>query len=628
MGQVQERLGTYRQLLAALLRSQALSAGDIEAAYRQITELAAQVLDVERASVWRLDSLNELRCWDLYERTPHAHSNGQVIFRADAPGYFTAIAEERAIVADDAHIDPRTAEFSRTYLGPLGIGAMLDAPIWAGGRLVGVVCHEHVGGPRRWELDEGLLAATVADFVARVIEAADRLREERALGQYRHHIQELVALRDKQREQLGAVLEREARGWQAARDEQRQTDSTHRFFDGSPVPMVIMRLRDREVRLVNQRGAELFDGGAFDIRAPDFYVDTADGLTFFDELRRARRVDGFVAQLRTRNGRSFWALMSAVRMAYEGDDCILIAFSDVTAQKLAEAAVRESAQSLRTLFAAAPVPLILTHSEDRIVVLANERAADLFEIRLSEIVGERTPGYFVSQEERNAIVQRLLRDGHVEEAAVRMQTRSGRQFWGSLSARVVDFEGERCFLVGLHDVTPQKELEAQLRELATRDPLTGLYNRRHFMELAEHEIVRVGRTQTPLAVCMFDADHFKRINDEYGHAAGDRVLVALARAASSMLRSVDVLGRVGGEEFYALLPDATIVDAANVAERIRCAVHEVAVTADNGAVIRPKVSIGVTGLRPGEHLESLLRRADDALYDAKQQGRDRTVVVE
>jgi diguanylate cyclase (GGDEF)-like protein len=182
--------------------------------------------------------------------------------------------------------------------------------------------------------------------------------------------------------------------------------------------------------------------------------------------------------------------------------------------------------------------------------------------------------------------------------------------------------------VGLHDVTPQKELEAQLRELATRDPLTGLYNRRHFMELAEHEIVRVGRTQTPLALCMFDADQFKRINDEHGHAAGDRVLIALARAASSMLRSVDVLGRVGGEEFYALLPDATVANAANVAERIRCAVHEVAVTADSGAVIHPKVSIGVTGFRPGEHLESLLRRADDALYDAKQQGRDRTVVVE
>lgn len=627
---VYERLRHYRQLLASLLRSDALSTGGIETAYRQITELAAQVLDVERASIWRLESMSELYCWDLFERTAHVHSSGQVIRERDAPRYFAAIAEERCVAAHDAHGDPRTSAFAEGYLQPHGIGAMVDAPIWVAGRVVGVVCHEHVGGQRHWEFDEELLAATIADFVARVIEAADRLRAENAVGQYRHHIQTLVDLRNEQRDQLSLVLEREAAGWEAASREEREIEATRRVFDASPVPMAIVRLSDGAVRCVNQRAAGLFEvaDGALDLFAPEFYVDLADRRALLDELRTAGRVAGSVVQLRTRKSRPFWALTSAVRMPYEGDACLLVAFSDVTAQKLAEIAVRDSAQTLRKLFAAAPVPLILSHIEDRAVVLANQRAADLFEVPLSQVVGQRPPDYYVDQTHRDAIVQKLQRDGHVEEPAVRLQTRSGKQFWAMLSARVLDFEGEPCFLVGVHDVTPQKELEEQLRDLATRDPLTALYNRRHFMELAQREVDRIGRTNTPLALCMLDADHFKRINDVHGHAAGDRVLIALARAAGGILRSVDLLARVGGEEFYALLPEATAASAAGVAERIRCAVHEVVVTADSGALIHPRVSIGVTALRTGEDLESLMRRADDALYRAKQEGRDRTVVVD
>jgi diguanylate cyclase (GGDEF)-like protein/PAS domain S-box-containing protein len=627
---VEERLRSYRQMLAGLLRSEALSSGDIEAAHRQITELAAQLLDVERASVWRLESPKQIRCRDLYERTSDSHSSGHVVHEREVPAYFAALAEERCLAVHDAHRDPRTSGFAEGYLRPLGIGAMLDAPIWVAGRMVGVVCHEHVGGVREWGFDEELLAATVADFVARVIEAADRLRAERALGQHRQHIQVLVGLRGKQREQLKVVLEREATGWHAAQKEHRELEEARRVFDASPVPMVVTRLRDAEVRYVNQRAKDLFEvtTDVIDMRGSEFYVDPAEREAFLAELRGAGRADGFVAQLRTHKGRPFWALMSAVRMPYQGEECLMIAFSDVTAQKLAELAVRQSAQNLRTLFAAAPVPLILSRVEDQTVVLANQRAADLFEVELSQVVGESTPNYYVDHEQRQAVVEKLMRDGRAEEPAVRLRTRSGREFWASLSARVLDFEGKSCFLVGVHDVTPQKELEEQLRDLATRDALTGVYNRRHFLELARREVERVPRTHTPLALCMLDADHFKRINDAYGHAAGDRVLVELARAAGSVLRRVDVFARFGGEEFLALLPGTTATDAAGVAERIHAAVRDVAVSAEDGSPIRPTVSIGVTALRLADDLESLLRRVDDALYRAKQEGRNRTAVVE
>jgi diguanylate cyclase (GGDEF)-like protein/PAS domain S-box-containing protein len=618
--QVQERLRSYRQLLARLLRSDALSTGDIDGAYRQVTELAVQLLDVERASVWRLDATNRrLRCYDLFERQKAEHSSGQVIEASHVPAYFAAIAEERCLAAQDAHEDPRTSAFSKTYLQPLGIGAMLDAPIWVGGRVVGVVCHEHVGGPRRWEFEEELLAGTVADFVARVIEAADRLRAERVLGQYRKHVQELVGLRGRQLERLNGVLRREAR----------ELEEVRRIVDASPVPMVLTRLHDGEVRYVNERAAELFEmpGDAMiGKRAPDFYADSLDRAAFIEELHRERRVDGFVAELKTQSGHVFWALMSAVCVPYQGDECFMVGFSDVTAQKLAEFAVRQGAHSLRTLFAAAPVALVLSRVSDKAVLLANQRAADLFEVPLEQVVGEMTPDYYVEPSERDDIVRRLLSDGHVEVPAVRMRTRTGKEFWATLTGRALEFEGEKCLLVGAHDVTAQKQHEEQLRELATRDALTGLWNRRYFMELAEREVMRVARAAGKLALCTLDADHFKRINDAHGHAAGDRALVAIARAAESALRASDVLARVGGEEFQVLLPDTDATGAEAVAERMRQAIAAVCVSSESGAVIRPKVSIGVTVYCPDDDLTAMLRRADDALYRAKQQGRNQTAV--
>ncbi|HMJ13456.1 MAG TPA: diguanylate cyclase [Polyangiaceae bacterium] len=625
--QVQQRLRSYRQLLARLLRSEALSTGDIETAYRQVTELAVQLLDVERASVWRLNPTNrKLRCFDLFERSKDAHSEGQVISAKQVPAYFEAIGDERCLAAHDAHLDPRTAGFSNTYLRPLGIGALLDAPIWVSGRVVGVVCHEHVGEARHWEFEEELLAGTVADFVARVLEAADRLRAERVLGQYRQHVQELVGLRGRQVERLNVVLQREVSELHALRDHERELEETRRVFDASPVPMVLTRLADAEVRYVNARAAELFEYSVHEMigkRAPDFYTSSADRAAFVAELRGSGRVDGFVAELRTRSGRPFWALMSAVCLAYEGDECFMVGFSDVTAQKLAEFAVTQGAQSLRALFAAAPVALVLSRLSDKTVVLANQRAADLFEVPLSQVVGEKTPDYYVDPAERDEIVARLVRDGHIEQGATRMRTRTGREFWATISGRVLEFESEMCVLVGAHDVTAQKELEEQLRELATRDALTGLWNRRHFMELAGREVKRVSRARAALALCILDADQFKRINDMHGHPAGDRVLVALARAAESVLRSSDVLARVGGEEFHVLLPDTDAAGAAGVAERIREAIANVSVRSENGAAIRPTVSIGVTVYRRGDDLQALLHRADAALYRAKEQGRNR-----
>jgi diguanylate cyclase (GGDEF)-like protein len=167
----------------------------------------------------------------------------------------------------------------------------------------------------------------------------------------------------------------------------------------------------------------------------------------------------------------------------------------------------------------------------------------------------------------------------------------------------------------------------RLQRLAALDPLTGVYNRRFGMARLVEEFGRALRTETPLGVVMFDIDHFKSVNDVYGHRTGDRVLIAVTRAAKQVLREGDVLTRYGGEEFLVILPGASTDDSAQIAERIRRIVSETTIAADDRTVT-VSVSAGVTG-HPRDHVdnvETLIEHADAALYRAKAAGRDRVVV--
>jgi diguanylate cyclase (GGDEF)-like protein len=176
-------------------------------------------------------------------------------------------------------------------------------------------------------------------------------------------------------------------------------------------------------------------------------------------------------------------------------------------------------------------------------------------------------------------------------------------------------------------VMQREDAEAELRRLAMFDPLTGTLNRRAFMELAEREIGRMRRTGQPLAVVMLDLDHFKAVNDAYGHQAGDRVLADFAGRAAGCLRATDVLGRYGGEEFCAMLSGTSHADAMAIAERVRASVLAAPL---GGLAQAVTVSIGVASFdgASAPALEYLIGRADSALYAAKGLGRNRVVGIE
>ncbi len=182
-------------------------------------------------------------------------------------------------------------------------------------------------------------------------------------------------------------------------------------------------------------------------------------------------------------------------------------------------------------------------------------------------------------------------------------------------------------LWSFRDVTDRKKAEDKLRHMATTDDLTGLGNRRHFMQAAEYEAERSLRYKQVFSLLMLDIDHFKRVNDAYGHAVGDEALKHLAVVIKKLLRRVEIPGRLGGEEFGIILPNTGRAEALIVAERLRSYIENNPVRVGEN-VIFFTVSIGLTDNSTGEkNVDEMLKDADKALYEAKAASRNRIVAV-
>ena len=218
----------------------------------------------------------------------------------------------------------------------------------------------------------------------------------------------------------------------------------------------------------------------------------------------------------------------------------------------------------------------------------------------------------------------------VHELVYRMRTKNGEYKWILDRAKVVqrDEYGKAVRMTGSHaDYTQRKNLELELSRQAHLDYLTGLSNRRHFMAQGEVELSRAIRYGKPLSLLMLDIDHFKNVNDTYGHQVGDTVLQALSEISLATMRQVDVVGRLGGEEFAVILPETEANEAIEVAERLREAVAKMEVTIPVGLPIHFTVSIGITTLNNKDvDIDMLLNQADKALYVAKETGRNKVCI--
>lgn len=188
-------------------------------------------------------------------------------------------------------------------------------------------------------------------------------------------------------------------------------------------------------------------------------------------------------------------------------------------------------------------------------------------------------------------------------------------------APMLDTAADCLGVVGMMvNIQKRKALERELQTFATIDALTGCYNRRYFLEQSVKEISRGSRHVYMQTLLYLDIDHFKKVNDKYGHQVGDRVLVQFALECKSLFRDGDIIGRLGGEEFAVLLPHTTMESAIQVAERLRQRIESMEVRARE--IVKVTTSIGISAVGDGIDLEESIRRADTALYVAKSKGRN------
>jgi diguanylate cyclase (GGDEF)-like protein/PAS domain S-box-containing protein len=240
----------------------------------------------------------------------------------------------------------------------------------------------------------------------------------------------------------------------------------------------------------------------------------------------------------------------------------------------------------------------------------------------------RVGGLFANGQECSQFGHLLTKDGAVHGFQAELLRGDGGWFWAQLSAsRISDANetGASWSLVGvITDVSERRRMMEEIYRLARTDSLTGLWNRGFFMDLGRRELARCRREGQPASLIMADADHFKQINDTHGHEAGDEALRCMAGVLSAGVREVDLLARLGGEEFAILLPGADAAVAFAVAERIRQGIREKRLRCADGECFCITLSLGVSCCHnASSSLEKMLRCADTALYSAKNAGRNR-----
>ncbi|MBM9613817.1 diguanylate cyclase [Desulfobulbus rhabdoformis] len=216
-----------------------------------------------------------------------------------------------------------------------------------------------------------------------------------------------------------------------------------------------------------------------------------------------------------------------------------------------------------------------------------------------------------------------------EKAVNEKYLESKKKYFHVIFSQFLDISGKFSgTIIIIVDMTKRIQMEKELERLATTDPLTGAKNRRAFLQFFKQELARGQRYGHKLALLVLDIDHFKKINDTYGHDTGDQVLQVLVDEAHGVLRRTDIFGRWGGEEFIIVLPESDINQAVGVAERLRTNFSALTIRTEDDSVIQFTVSIGMTLIENNyDHPDDFIVKADKALYMAKEQGRNRIVVV-
>ncbi len=400
------------------------------------------------------------------------------------------------------------------------------------------------------------------------------------------------------------------------------------------LPGAVMVTQEGAIRFANAATARLLE------------VDSADSLigrqsTEFvhpmDQTRSTHRIQQVADpgqggrpnkssefRIRTQNGHLRMVLISSVAIEWLGAPAVLMCGLDMTHQGEIQAQLRESEQNFRRLFENMQDVYYRTDATG-VVQHVGPGVRRVLGYEPHEIEGRTAESYYPHSSDRDAFKAAILEKGEVSDFPGQMVRRDGSVIDISISSHALyDHAGNFAGVEGVYrDVTQRKNLERELHRLATTDMLTGMANRRAFLEAATAVYERARAGSQALALLMLDLDHFKAINDRMGHLEGDRALVEFAREVRAHLRSNDILGRLGGEEFCVLLPETALEEAHEVAARILRGIADMQLRDEAGSPYRITASAGVSAIAPADRsLRDVLDRADQALYLAKNRGRN------
>ena len=271
-----------------------------------------------------------------------------------------------------------------------------------------------------------------------------------------------------------------------------------------------------------------------------------------------------------------------------------------------------------------PFPILIAKITGDKLLFINNKAAELFGIVKQEAGFYKLKNLFVDERNRADFFSELEKSHEVNNFDIMVYDMvNSTPFWLSASAKTIEFNNEIAIYMAFQDITVRKQRETKLQSQADKDPLTMTWNRRYFAKYVPQKIKESLQKSKNFSLLMIDADHFKNVNDTFGHKNGDKVLIAIAETCKHSLRENDVVARFGGEEFVIFLNDTDSASAAKVAERLRQNIEEAVVYDDSEREIQFTVSIGYVSSEKTASLEILLRQADDAMYLAKNMGRNR-----
>ncbi|MGN5118856.1 sensor domain-containing diguanylate cyclase [Aeromonas sp. 55A] len=363
------------------------------------------------------------------------------------------------------------------------------------------------------------------------------------------------------------------------------------------------------------------DRAFFDLEFSDT-IQRNDRLVMEQQLAIAQEEINYLKS--TGEKRCYWTVKKPIHDK-DGNLIGLCGIStDITEHKLIEARMAEQHQLLEIILANVDAHIYMKDSLHRFLYV-NQKVADLLGLPAEQIINRRDdeviPAASACQLWR--LDNRVFETGELQAGEEMLTDPEGNQhYYWSVKVPFLLGDGTPTLIGISSDITELHQLKEQLHQQSVRDGLTGLYNRRFFFELCEKNLSLDMRHHLASVLIVLDVDQFKCINDRFGHPLGDSALVHLGRVMQSVLRSEDVLARIGGDEFAILLPNTTLSAAASLAERLRLQVMQSPLPLPDGDKLVITISAGLVENGEGELMESLYARADQMLYQAKQSGRN------